>query len=281
MSARWSSGPASPMGQGPQRRRSSTSTRGGHAALNGASTVGADDAVRRPAPLPSPHGNPRQRRTTSSGAPPPSPHRERSALRAYLDWLEPRRRPHRSPTTTPCGPGRWRTSTASGSRSSTTSDVGVLDAVARRCAPTTRCRARAGSPAARLNWARARTASWGGRRHRAGVPAGGRRARPRADVRRPCAARWRRLATWLRRGGGASRATRVAAYLPNTEHAVDRLPGRSGRRSGVGLLLARLRRRRHDRADWPSWSPPCSSPPDGYHWNGKVVDRSDVVAAAA
>jgi acetoacetyl-CoA synthetase len=83
-------------------------------------------------------------------------------------------------------------------------------------------------------------------------------------------------AGWLRRSG-VRPGDRVCAYLPNTEHAV------------IGLLAAA--------AVGAVWS--CCSPDfgaegtigrlaqlepsvliaaDGYHWNGKEIDRSDVVA---
>jgi acetoacetyl-CoA synthetase len=83
-------------------------------------------------------------------------------------------------------------------------------------------------------------------------------------------------AGWLRRAG-VRPGDRVCAYLPNTEHAV------------IGLLAAG--------AVGAVWS--CCSPDfgaegtigrlaqlepgvliatDGYHWNGKEIDRSDVVA---
>jgi acetoacetyl-CoA synthetase len=83
-------------------------------------------------------------------------------------------------------------------------------------------------------------------------------------------------AGWLRRAG-VRPGDRVCAYLPNTEHAV------------IGLLAAA--------AVGAVWS--CCSPDfgaegtigrlaqlepgvliasDGYHWNGKEIDRSDVVA---
>lgn len=85
------------------------------------------------------------------------------------------------------------------------------------------------------------------------------------------------LAGWLREVG-VQPGDRVCAYLPNTEHAV------------IGLLAAA--------AVGAVWS--CCSPDfgaegtigrlaqleptvligaDGYHWNGKDVDRADVVAA--
>jgi acetoacetyl-CoA synthetase len=92
------------------------------------------------------------------------------------------------------------------------------------------------------------------------------------DLRRSVAA----AAGWLRRAG-VRPGDRVCAYLPNTEHAV------------IGVLAAA--------AVGAVWS--CCSPDfgaegtisrlaqleptvliaaDGYHWNGKEIDRGDVVA---
>ncbi|GAA2884471.1 acetoacetate--CoA ligase [Pseudonocardia halophobica] len=92
------------------------------------------------------------------------------------------------------------------------------------------------------------------------------------ELRRSVAA----AASWLRRAG-VRPGDRVCAYLPNTEHAV------------IGVLAAA--------AVGAVWS--CCSPDfgaegtigrlaqleptvliaaDGYHWNGKEIDRADVVA---
>jgi acetoacetyl-CoA synthetase len=94
----------------------------------------------------------------------------------------------------------------------------------------------------------------------------------RGELRRSVAA----LAGWLRRAGVAP-GDRVAAYLPNTEHAV------------VGVLAAAA-----VGAVWACCSPDFGAEgtigrlaqleptvliaADGYHWNGKDIDRSDVVA---
>ncbi|GAA4551085.1 acetoacetate--CoA ligase [Pseudonocardia xishanensis] len=93
-----------------------------------------------------------------------------------------------------------------------------------------------------------------------------------AELRRSVAA----AAGWLRRAG-VRPGDRVCAYLPNTEHAI------------IGVLAAA--------AVGAVWS--CCSPDfgaegtlgrlaqleptvliaaDGYHWNGKVIDRAEVVA---
>ncbi|NIL92562.1 Acetyl-coenzyme A synthetase [Rhodococcus fascians] len=93
-----------------------------------------------------------------------------------------------------------------------------------------------------------------------------------AELKRSVAA----LAGWFRREG-IRPGDRVAAYLPNTEHAV------------IGLLAAAA-----VGAVWVCCSPDFGPDgtisrlsqleptvliaADGYHWNGKDIDRSDVVA---
>jgi acetoacetyl-CoA synthetase len=106
------------------------------------------------------------------------------------------------------------------------------------------------------------------------VQEGGQPAREitRGALRRSVAA----AAAWLRRAG-VGPGDRVAAYLPNTEHAV------------IGCLAAAA-----VGAVWACCSPDFGADgtigrlaqlepsvliaADGYHWNGKVIDRSDVVA---
>ena len=94
----------------------------------------------------------------------------------------------------------------------------------------------------------------------------------RAAVRGSVAA----AAAWLR-SAGVRPGDRIAAYLPNTEHAV------------IGCLAAAA-----VGAVWACCSPDFGADgtigrlaqlepsvliaADGYHWNGKVIDRSDVVA---
>jgi acetoacetyl-CoA synthetase len=94
----------------------------------------------------------------------------------------------------------------------------------------------------------------------------------RVTLRRSVAA----AAAWLRRAG-VRPGDRIAAYLPNTEHAV------------IGCLAAAA-----VGAVWACCSPDFGADgtigrlaqlepsvliaADGYHWNGKVIDRSDVVA---
>ena len=106
------------------------------------------------------------------------------------------------------------------------------------------------------------------------VQEGGRPARviTRGELRRSVAA----AAGWLRRAG-VRPGDRVAAYLPNTEHAV------------IGVLAAAV-----VGAVWACCSPDFGADgtigrlaqleptvliaADGYHWNGRVIDRSEVVA---
>jgi acetoacetyl-CoA synthetase len=92
------------------------------------------------------------------------------------------------------------------------------------------------------------------------------------ELRRQVAA----FAVWLR-GAGVAAGDRVAAYLPNTEHAV------------IGLLATAS-----VGAVWACCSPDFGADgtigrlgqleptvlvlADGYHWNGRVVDRRDVGA---
>ncbi|SDF89835.1 acetoacetate--CoA ligase [Pseudonocardia oroxyli] len=93
-----------------------------------------------------------------------------------------------------------------------------------------------------------------------------------AALRRSVAA----LAAWLR-AVGVRPGDRVCAYLPNTEHAVIGLlataavgavwsccPPDFGAEGTIGRL-AQL-------------EPTVLIAADGYHWNGRVVDRADVVA---
>ncbi|GEC26073.1 MULTISPECIES: acetoacetate--CoA ligase [Pseudonocardia] len=128
---------------------------------------------------------------------------------------------------------------------------------------------------ARLNWARHAL------RHGADdapallcVQEGGRAAREIswAELRGSVAA----AAAWLRRAG-VRPGDRVAAYLPNTEHAV------------IGVLAAAA-----VGAVWACCSPDFGAEgtigrlaqleptvliaADGYHWNGREIDRGDVVA---
>ena len=204
------------------------------------------------------------------------PSRERidaSALRAYLDWLEEREgRPF------PDHDALWAWSVEDLDRFW----ISIVDyygiefsapwAQVRTADPMPRTRWFAG---ARLNWAEHAL-----RRgeddatalicvQEGGLPA---REVSWAQLRRSVAA----AAAWLRRAG-VGPGDRVAAYLPNTEHAV------------VGCLAAAA-----VGAVWACCSPDFGADgtigrlaqleptvliaADGYHWNGRQVDRSDVVA---
>src|ERR1700744_3105099 len=106
------------------------------------------------------------------------------------------------------------------------------------------------------------------------VQEGGQPAREitRGDLRRSVAA----AAAWLRRAGVRPGA-RVAAYLPNTEHAVIGCLATAAAGAvwaccspdfGVDGTVGRL----------AQLEPSVLIAADGYHWNGKVIDRGDVVA---
>ena len=197
----------------------------------------------------------------------------RSALREYLNWLELReRRPF------PDHDALWAWSVADLDRF--WNSIADYYEVEFSTPPTT---VRTADPmphtrwfsGARLNWAQHAL------RHGAGdatalvcVQEGGGPAREitRVALRRSVAA----AAAWLRRAG-VRPGDRVAAYLPNTEHAV------------IGCLAAAA-----VGAVWACCSPDFGADgtigrlaqlepsvliaADGYHWNGKVIDRSDVVA---
>ncbi|MCO5602117.1 hypothetical protein L7F22_056245 [Adiantum nelumboides] len=146
-----------------------------------------------------------------------------------------------------------------------------------RSAPRTTCR----TPVVHRGPAelgRARAAPRRRRRPRPGVCAGGWGARPEitwSQLRRSVAA----AAGWLRRAG-VRPGDRVCAYLPNTEHAV------------IGLLAAAS-----VGAVWSCCSPDFGAEgtigrlaqleptvliaADGYHWNGRDVDRARRRRAAA
>lgn len=130
-------------------------------------------------------------------------------------------------------------------------------------------------PGARLNWAqRALRGAADGEVALVCVREGGEPARsiPWGSLRRYVAA----AAGWLRRAG-VRPGDRVVAYLPNTEHAV------------IGCLASAA-----VGAVWACCSPDFGAEgtigrlaqleptvliaADGYHWNGRTVDRADVVA---
>ncbi len=102
-----------------------------------------------------------------------------------------------------------------------------------------------------------------------GLPA---REISRGVLRRSVAA----AAAWLREAG-VRPGDRVAAYLPNTEHAVIACLAAAAVGAvwaccspdfGADGTLGRL----------AQLEPSVLIAADGYHWNGKVIDRSDVVA---
>ena len=198
---------------------------------------------------------------------------ERSALRAYLDWLEEREgRPFADHD------ALWAWSVEDLDRFW----VSIVDyyridlrgpwSAVRTSDPMPHTR---WFPGARINWAEHAL------RHgtddgvamvcvqEGGVPA---REISRGELRRSVGA----AAAWLRRAG-VRPGDRVAAYLPNTEHAV------------IGVLAAAA-----VGAVWAGCSPDFGADgtvgrlaqleptvliaADGYHWNGRVVDRRDVVA---
>lgn len=198
---------------------------------------------------------------------------ERSALRAYLDWLAER---EGRPFDDHDALHAWSVADVDRFWCSVVDHYGVAFST-----PYTQVRTTDPMPharwftGARLNWAEHAL------RHGADddtalvcVREGGAPAREItwSRLRRSVAA----AAAWLRRAG-VEPGDRVCAYLPNTEHAV------------IGLLAAA--------AVGAVWS--CCSPDfgaegtigrlaqleptvliaaDGYHWNGTVVDRGDVVA---
>ncbi len=204
----------------------------------------------------------------------PSPDRiGTSALRGYLDWLE--RREGRAFAD---HDALWTWSVADIGRfwSSIVDyfDIRFSEPCSQVLTPEPMPYAR-WFPGARLNWAEHAL------RHGADdatalvcIQEGGSPAREitRASLRRSVAA----VASWLREVG-VQPGDRVVAYLPNTEHAV------------IGCLAAA--------AVGAVWS--CCSPDfgaegtigrlsqlepvvliaaDGYHWNGKSIDRAEVVA---
>lgn len=198
----------------------------------------------------------------------------RSALREYLDWLEVRH-----DRSFPDHDALWAWSVEDLDRFWTS----VVDYYRIGfSAPWTRVRTADPMPrvrwfsGARLNWARHAL------RHGAGdatallcVREGGWPAREITwDALRLSVAA---AAAWLRQAG-VRPGDRVAAYLPNTEHAVI---GCLAAAAAVGAVwtccspdfgadgtVARL----------AQLEPTVLIAADGYHWNGTVIDRGDVVA---
>jgi acetoacetyl-CoA synthetase len=203
---------------------------------------------------------------------PPAARIENSALRAYLDWLEKREgRPF------PDHDALWAWSVEDLDRfwislvdyfevdfSTPWTQVRTADPM-----PHTRW-----FPGARLNWAQhALRRGAGDQAALVCVQEGGAPAREItwSELRRSVAA----VAGWLRRAG-VQPGDRVGAYLPNTEHAV------------IGCLAAAA-----VGAVWACCSPDFGAEgttgrlaqleptvliaADGYHWNGKEIDRGEVV----
>jgi acetoacetyl-CoA synthetase len=198
---------------------------------------------------------------------------EKSALREYLNWLEVRQgRPF------PDHDALWAWSVQDLDRFwSSIADYYEIEF----SAPWTQVLS--ADPMPRARWFSGARLNWAQHALRRGaddatalvcVQEGGQPAREitRGALRRAVAA----AAGWLRRAG-VGPGDRVAAYLPNTEHAV------------IGCLAAAA-----VGAVWACCSPDFGADgtigrlaqlepsvliaADGYHWNGKVVDRSDVVA---
>ncbi|MBW0092448.1 acetoacetate--CoA ligase [Pseudonocardia sp. KRD-184] len=198
---------------------------------------------------------------------------EGSALRAYLDWLQEREgRPF------PDHDALWAWSVEDVGRFW----VSLVDYYGVEfSAPHTEVRT--ADPMPRTRWFTGATLNWAEQALRRGagdavalvcVQEGGLPAREITfdELRRTVAA----VAGWLRRAG-VRPGDRVGAYLPNTEHAV------------IGALAAAA-----VGAVWACCSPDFGAEgttgrlaqleptvliaTDGYHWNGKEVDRADVVA---
>ncbi|WP_370964043.1 acetoacetate--CoA ligase [Amycolatopsis sp. cg9] len=198
---------------------------------------------------------------------------ENSALRAYLNWLEQREgRPF------PGHDALWAWSVADLDRF-WTSIVDYYDVAF--ATPWTRVRTADPMPhtrwfpGGRLNWAQhALRRGAGDATALVCVREGGRPAREItfAALRRSVAA----AAGWLRRAG-VRPGDRVGAYLPNTEHAVIACLATAAVGAvwaccspdfGADGTLGRL----------AQLEPTVLIAADGYHWNGKEIDRADIVA---
>jgi len=197
---------------------------------------------------------------------------ERSALRAYLDWLEER---ERRPFPDHDALWAWSVEDLDGFWVSIVDyfEVGVSTpwSQVRTADPMPRTR---WFPGARLNWAEhALRRGTDDATALVCLQEGGGPAREITfgRLRRSVAA----VAAWLREAG-VRPGDRVAAYLPNTEHAV------------IGCLAAAT-----VGAVWACCSPDFGADgtiarlaqleptvlvaADGYHWNGRIIDRSGVV----
>ena len=201
---------------------------------------------------------------------------ERSALRAYLDWLE-----RRAGRAFPDHDALWAWSVEDLDRFW----ISMVDYYEVEFS-TPWTQVRTADPMPHTRWFTGGRLNWAQHALRSGadddaalvcVQEGGAPAREItwAALRRSVAG----AAGWLRRAG-VRPGDRVAAYLPNTEHAV------------IGCLAAAA-----VGAVWACCSPDFGADgtigrlaqleptvliaADGYHWNGKEVDRSDVVAHVA
>ena len=198
---------------------------------------------------------------------------ESSALRAYLDWLE-----EREGRTFGDHDALWRWSVEDLDRFWTS----IVDYYGVEFS-TPWQQVRTADPMPFTRWFTGGRLNWAEQALRRGadddtalvcVQEGGRPARELtfSELRRSVAA----VAGWLR-WAGVRPGDRVAAYLPNTEHAV------------IGVLATAA-----VGAVWACCSPDFGAEGtvgriaqleptvliavDGYHWNGKEIDRSDVVA---
>ena len=197
-----------------------------------------------------------------------------SVLRAYLDWLEGReQRPF------PDHEALWKWSVGDLDRFWTS----VVEYFGIELSATWE-QVRTPDPMPRTRWFPGATLNWAEHALRLGaddtaalvcVREGGHPERviTSGALRRMVAS----MAAWLR-SAGVEPGDRVAAYLPNTEHAV------------IGVLAAAA-----VGAVWACCSPDFGADgtisrlaqlqptvliaADGYHWNGRGVDRSDVVEA--
>ncbi|MFJ1768157.1 acetoacetate--CoA ligase [Amycolatopsis sp. NPDC088138] len=198
---------------------------------------------------------------------------ENSPLRAYLNWLEKREgRPF------PGHDALWAWSVEDLDRF-WLSIVDYYDVAF----STSWTRVRTGDPMPHTRWFPGARLNWAEHALRAGaddvtalvcVQEGGRPAREITfgALRRSVAA----AAGWLRRAG-VRPGDRVGAYLPNTEHAVIACLATAAVGAvwaccspdfGADGAIGRL----------AQLEPTVLIAADGYHWNGKEIDRGDVVA---
>jgi acetoacetyl-CoA synthetase len=198
---------------------------------------------------------------------------EKSALRAYLDWLEIR---EGRPFDDHDALWAWSVEDLDRFWLSVVDYFGVAFS-------TAWTQVRTGDPMPRTRWFTGARLNWAQHLLRKGAPdavalvcvqEGGHPAREITfgELRLAVAA----AAGWLRRAG-VRPGDRVAAYLPNTEHAaiaclatasVGAVWACCSPDFGAEGTIGRL----------AQLDPTVLIAADGYHWNGKDVDRSDVVA---